>query len=494
MAKPICFVVMPFSTKETQLGPDAPGPKKVDFDALWEKAFRPAIEAAGYTPVRADQDAGALIIVEMIQRLAMSDLVVADISIGNANVYYEIGVRHAAQRYGCVLVSANWAHVLFDIDQMPRVVYTMDEGSITDATATAIRTEVEGGIEALREGESPVYAAVPGFPESASDDVRITRFKHDMESLNELLGRMRGIRRIVDKGEQQRAALQLRDELAQQEVLQDGVAIETMELLRDCVGWEEMKAWIEAMPDVLRTRPSIQEQLLLAVSKSGDPQRAIGALEQLVETAGDSSERQGLLGGRYKKLWDAESDETNRAVYLDRAIEHYERGMMLDLNDYYPSCNLPRLYRARREVGDADRARLAGGIALRAAERARALDPDDDWLRPTLLGAAFDAQDVLGAENLAREVKRDRAGTWKLATTIADLRVSALQAEDPDVIASLAKTYNGLNELLPPAERSEPLAGAVAATKRKTSAESKNGKKGGKKKTGKKKGKRRGKP
>ncbi len=47
----------------------------------------------------------------------------ADISLGKANVYYEIGVRHAAQRYGCVLTSAEWARVLFDIAQMPRVVY-----------------------------------------------------------------------------------------------------------------------------------------------------------------------------------------------------------------------------------------------------------------------------------------------------------------------------------------------------------------------------------
>ena len=100
MSKPLCFMVMPFGIKATGLGPNDDGPATVDFDALWEKVFSPIIDAQGYTPVRADQDAGALIIVEMIQRLAMSDLVVADISIPNANVYYEIGVRHAAQQYG----------------------------------------------------------------------------------------------------------------------------------------------------------------------------------------------------------------------------------------------------------------------------------------------------------------------------------------------------------------------------------------------------------
>jgi hypothetical protein len=34
----------------------------------------------------------------MIERLAISDLVLADVSIPNGNAYYEVGIRHAAQR------------------------------------------------------------------------------------------------------------------------------------------------------------------------------------------------------------------------------------------------------------------------------------------------------------------------------------------------------------------------------------------------------------
>ena len=95
MAQQICFMVMPFGVKPTGLEPGT-GPVKVDFDALWNKAFKPLIEQLGYTPFRADADTGALIIQEMIERLAYADIVVADVSIPNANVYYEIGVRHAA--------------------------------------------------------------------------------------------------------------------------------------------------------------------------------------------------------------------------------------------------------------------------------------------------------------------------------------------------------------------------------------------------------------
>ena len=51
--RPICFMVMPYRTKETRANP--PVPSKVNFDRLWESAFQPAIEEMGYEPVRADQ-------------------------------------------------------------------------------------------------------------------------------------------------------------------------------------------------------------------------------------------------------------------------------------------------------------------------------------------------------------------------------------------------------------------------------------------------------
>jgi hypothetical protein len=45
--------------------------------------------STGYDPVRADQDTGALIITQMIERIYFADLVLADMTIPNGNVYYE---------------------------------------------------------------------------------------------------------------------------------------------------------------------------------------------------------------------------------------------------------------------------------------------------------------------------------------------------------------------------------------------------------------------
>src|SRR5215475_4496613 len=118
---------------------------------------------------------------------------------------------------------------------------------------------------------------------------------------------------------------------------------------------------------------------------------------------GDTSERRGLLGGRYKRLYDEAKNEADKYRYVNSAIEQYEQGMMLDLNDYYPSSNLPRLYRLRGDDGDEEKARKTAVIALAACDRARGKNPHDQWAKPTLLAAAFDAGDIIEAKRLYKE-------------------------------------------------------------------------------------------
>jgi hypothetical protein len=103
MPKPICFMIMPYGKKATQAEPSV-GVAEIDFNALWDRAYAPVIETLGYEPVRADQDTGSMIITQMIERLYFADLVLADMTIPNGNVYYKVGIRHAAKEIGCGLV------------------------------------------------------------------------------------------------------------------------------------------------------------------------------------------------------------------------------------------------------------------------------------------------------------------------------------------------------------------------------------------------------
>jgi tetratricopeptide (TPR) repeat protein len=450
--RPICFMVMPFGTKPTVAPSDRPAPATIDFNALWEKAYAPAIRALNYDPVRADEDVGSLIIQEMLERLAISDLVIADLTIPNANVYYEIGIRHAARAQGCVLVSADWTKPLFDVDQMRRITFPLPEGTITEETAAAIKAALVAGIPALAEGRTPPFASISGFP-GPFDLQRTQTFQTLAKRLSEFQAEVTAVRRTVDRNACGDAARALAQRHAGEAAVHPSVAMELLYLLRDCAGWREMLSFAEQMPPSLRDLPVVREQRYLARSKIGSHLEAVGALEELIRTLGATSEREGLVGGRYKKLYDEavrQGDAQAAREYLNRAIEHYDRGMRLDLNDYYPSSNLPRLLRLRNRKGDAERAVAAAHIARIACERARERNPNDEWVRPTLLGAAFDAGDVDAAESLYEEIADEGPTPWKLETTLDDLRRSVEIQQDPERRQALAAILKNLEALLPP--------------------------------------------
>ena len=46
--RPVCFIVMPFQKKKVTGQTGKGAPKNIDCDALWDKAYRPAIEESGY--------------------------------------------------------------------------------------------------------------------------------------------------------------------------------------------------------------------------------------------------------------------------------------------------------------------------------------------------------------------------------------------------------------------------------------------------------------
>src|SRR3712207_3128287 len=110
MTRPLCFVLMPFGQK-----PDVAG-SLVDFDAVYRDLIAPAIEQAGMQPLRADEEmTGGIIHKPMFERLILCEYAVADLTTANANVFYELGIRHAARPYSTVLVYAEGLRLPFDV-------------------------------------------------------------------------------------------------------------------------------------------------------------------------------------------------------------------------------------------------------------------------------------------------------------------------------------------------------------------------------------------
>jgi tetratricopeptide (TPR) repeat protein len=451
--RPICFMIMPYNKKPTNAQAGSQAPDKVDFDRLWEAALRPAIDKAGYEPIRANEDIGALIINEMIERLAISDLVIADLSIPNGNVYYEVGIRHAAQRQGCLLTAADWAKPLFDTAQMRHIRYPLPAESISDETASEIINILSAAVPILASGESPFYQVFPKYPDY--DPARATSFRKTLEDLSLFQAQIIAARSATDIEERRARALALRDQYHTGGPIQKAVAVELLYTLRDCTDWQTMLEFIGGLPADLQSSPLVIEQRALALSNSGDHDTAIGALRELINTQGDSSERRGLLGGRYKRKW----NKTGNPLDLDRAIAEYDAGMKLDLNDYFPSSNLARLYRTRNRKGDQEKAVAAAAVAMTACERARNRNTTDEWLNPTLLGAAFDAGDTEKAKDLANLVMLDGPATWKLDSTLSTCRIAAQLCEEPRR-GELLAIISSLEAMLPTKVKAQVLENA----------------------------------
>jgi tetratricopeptide (TPR) repeat protein len=110
-----CFVIMPFGLKEV-------AGREVDFTAIYEKLFEPAINAArtpegeALIPKRTDMEAfSGSINQDMFEYIMYSRVAFADISGFNPNVFYEIGARHATQEAGTVIFRQQGHSIPFDI-------------------------------------------------------------------------------------------------------------------------------------------------------------------------------------------------------------------------------------------------------------------------------------------------------------------------------------------------------------------------------------------
>lgn len=113
--KPVCFVVMPIA--------DVPGYEPGHFGRVYEHLLKPAIQAAGYRPVRADDAVKTdYIVVGIIQKIVESAMVLCDFSGRNPNVMYELGVRHAFDK-PVVLIKDRRTEKIFDIQGLRHIEY-----------------------------------------------------------------------------------------------------------------------------------------------------------------------------------------------------------------------------------------------------------------------------------------------------------------------------------------------------------------------------------
>ena len=127
-----CFVVQPFDGGR--------------FDKRYEDVFAPAIRAAGLEPYRVDRDPGVSVPIDDIQGgIEAAELVLADVTTDNPNVWFELGYAIAARR-DVVLLCSDERKTKFPFDVQHRNIVQYSTESSSDFEA--LRQKIEARIEA----------------------------------------------------------------------------------------------------------------------------------------------------------------------------------------------------------------------------------------------------------------------------------------------------------------------------------------------------------
>lgn len=116
-AKPTCFVISP-------IGQDG-SPERRHADSIIRHVIGPAAIQAGFqAPLRADMMATPGMITEQIvERLLNADVVVADLTGHNPNVFYELAMRHAFKKPAVLLYHPN-EQIPFDVHDLRAIPVT----------------------------------------------------------------------------------------------------------------------------------------------------------------------------------------------------------------------------------------------------------------------------------------------------------------------------------------------------------------------------------
>ena len=110
-----CFVIMPFSqTTEKHT--------EKYWSDFFEKFVKPSVEKFGYS-CRRSQAQPSNIIKDILTELLDADLILAVLTDFNANVWYELGIRHARRR-GTIMIIEEGQKLPFDISQYGVIKYT----------------------------------------------------------------------------------------------------------------------------------------------------------------------------------------------------------------------------------------------------------------------------------------------------------------------------------------------------------------------------------
>ncbi len=161
-----CFVAMPFAS---------------EFYSVWEDYIKPSVGEAGLKPVRVDEKfQSSPILLDILTGILDADLVIADLTTGNANVFYEVGLAHSVKRSSQVmLLTQDLKTVPFDLRHLRCYEYNLNR----DGVAASKSNLVKAIKQILEEHKSTVMAEESSVKESLGPPAMALISKHHNDDI-----------------------------------------------------------------------------------------------------------------------------------------------------------------------------------------------------------------------------------------------------------------------------------------------------------------------
>lgn len=476
--KPHAFVAMPFGSKPGHDG------QLIHFNRVYAEYIAPALQAAGLDVIRADEEIRAGDIrTDMFQELLMADLVVADVTINNPNVWYELGVRHALRSRGVILVNGGIVTTAFDVYTDRKVAYGLKDGAPDPATIDNDKRRLTMMVQATMESWhgrkiSPVYSLMPNLQEPdwrslRIGDVREFWEQHDKwENRIELARRQGLIGDLLVLAEEGSIAAFRADAW-----FRAGGALRKAERFKFAL--EHLERGLEIEPDnleALREKGICLQRLATAGVAGYSLERTREHYRTVLKSFPDDSETWALLGRVDKEAWsDAWRKPTGKAreqmledaayedALLRAAIDSYTRGYCASPGHYYSGINaltLMHLYRHLTNDAryDGDLPTMAG--AVRFAATCERDESKKFWAKATLA----DLELLTGTPDAVTRAYRDAIAKKDSDRAWFDLNSCRAQMEllrdlnfsSANVAAGIATFDRALARLEKPDDRWQP--------------------------------------
>ncbi len=187
---------MPYGKRVGHLGTgESTREVEIDFDAVWESILPPAIPE-DFKAQRADGlDQSGIIDKQYIEWLFESEVVLADLTFNNPNVYYELGIRQALSKYGTILIAQEGTVLPFNVGSQNVLKYDYFNATLLGQFQSRLRSRILSATSSSSEPDSPVHIFTPGlyvkkYDTSETPDRLIPRLENRIAELEEQLSKL----------------------------------------------------------------------------------------------------------------------------------------------------------------------------------------------------------------------------------------------------------------------------------------------------------------